>query len=379
MADVNSVNVSNTDYVMSGINTIISCTTAVGTNTKTATVPKGFTLDSGVSFLIKFTNGNTATSPTLTLTPEGGSALTNKSLVGTSGSNVLVANVIYTCYYNGTNFSIDNYCTSHINTITGNPHHVTATDVNLENVANRTIDATASKTSTNYIQNNVATSIANGTICVTSASSPTKAVTISGFRLFDGATVRVSFQYGNNSSNPTLNVSSTGAKRIVVLRNNKFYFPAVHTGYWDGATTTSTRMWDNYVTFELMHISGQQTVYSPSDGSTSSVDGVWLIMGNPVVNSYFSTNSSYTVYANGLIEQDYVYKNTVTSDSQVEQTINYLVHLPSTDDGFIQVTRETTQSNSSKNYAWVKTHTESYCTFVYRQNDYGNVYISVRN
>ena len=302
MADVNSVNVSNTDYVMSGINTIISCTTAVGTNTKTATVPKGFTLDSGVSFLIKFTNGNTATSPTLTLTPEGGSALTNKSLVGISGSNVLVANVIYTCYYNGTNFTIDNNCTSHIAN-KNNPHEVDATDVGLELVQNRSIDSTASKTSTNYIQNNVATSIANGTICVTSASSPTKAVTISGFTLFDGATVRVSFQYGNNSSNPTLNVSSTGAKRIVVLRNNKFYFPAVHTGYWDGATTTSTRMWDNYVTFELMHISGPQTVYSPSDGSTSSVDGVWLIMGNPVVNSYFSTNSSYTVYANGLIEQ----------------------------------------------------------------------------
>ena len=59
MADINSVNVSNTDYVMSGVNTIISCTTAVGTTAKTATVPKGFTLDSGVSFLIKFTNGNT--------------------------------------------------------------------------------------------------------------------------------------------------------------------------------------------------------------------------------------------------------------------------------------------------------------------------------
>lgn len=307
MADVNSVNVSNTDYVMSGINTIISCTTAVGTATKTATVPKGFTLDSGVSFLIKFTNGNTATSPTLTLTPEGGSALTTKNLVGISGSNVLVANVIYTCYYNGTNFTIDNNCTSHINTITGNPHHVTASDVSLENVANRGIDKVANPGSINYIQNNAITSIANGVFCVDNAGEPNKTVSITGFNMYNGATVRVAFENGNTASNPTLNVSnvngSTGAKYIVVRRNNKFYFPAVHTGYWDGATTTSSRMWDNYMTFELMYMSGQQTVYNPSDGSTSSVNGIWLIMGNPVVNSYFSTNSSYTVYANGLIEQ----------------------------------------------------------------------------
>jgi len=319
MADVNSVNVSNTDYVMSGINTIISCTTAVGTNTKTATVPKGFTLDSGVSFLIKFTNGNTATSPTLTLTPEGGSALTNKSLVGTSGSNVLVANVIYTCYYNGTNFTIDNNCTSHISN-TSNPHGVTKSQVQLGNVANRTIDSSASTSSTNYIQNNVATSIANGVVCTTpGATTNAKVVSLTGFTLFNGATVRVSFQQGNILAKPTLNVNSTGAKTIVVLRNNKFYFPAVHTGYWDGATTTSTRMWDNYVTFELMYLSGSKTVYDSSNNdSASSVDGVWLIMGNPVVNSYFSTNSSYTVYANGYIEQWGVHTNSTTGATSGE-------------------------------------------------------------
>lgn len=305
MADINSVNVSNTDYVMSGVNTIISCTTAVGTTAKTATVPKGFTLDSGVSFLIKFTNGNTATSPTLTLTPEGGSALTAKSLVGTGGNNILTANIIYTCYYNGTNFTIDNNCTSHMNN-KNNPHNVTKTSVGLGSVVNRGLDSRASTTSTNYIQNNVATSIANGAICTNNTSESAKAVDISGFSLFNGATVRVSFQNGYKTSTlyPTLNVNNTGAKYIVVRRNNKFYAPAAHTGYWDGATTTSTRMWDSYVTFELMYIAGTQNVYNPLDDTIlSSQNGVWLIMGNPVVNSYFGTNSGYTVYANGLIEQ----------------------------------------------------------------------------
>ena len=305
MADINSVNVSNTDYVMSGVNTIISCTTAVNTTAKTATVPKGFTLDSGVSFLIKFTNGNTATSPTLTLTPEGGSALTTKSLVGTSGNNTLTANIIYTCYYNGTNFTIDNNCTSHMNN-KNNPHNVTKTSVGLGSVVNRGLDSSASTTSTNYIQNNVATSIANGVICLNAAGESAKAVNISGFSLFNGATVRVSFLrgYTSSSSYPTLNVNNTGAKSIVVLRNNKFYPPIAHTGYWNGATTVSTRMWDNYVTFELMYIAGTQNVFNPLDDSIlSSPNGVWLIMGNPVVNSYFGTDSGYTVYANGLIEQ----------------------------------------------------------------------------
>lgn len=303
MADINSVNVSNTDYVMSGVNTIISCTTAVGTTAKTATVPKGFTLDSGVSFLIKFTNGNTATSPTLTLTPEGGSALTAKSLVGTSGNNTLTANIIYTCYYNGTNFMIDNNCTSHMNN-KNNPHNVTKISVGLGSVVNRGLDSSASITSTNYIQNNVATSIANGVICdVANPNTYYKVVSLPGFTLFQGAIVRVLFQNGNTATKPVLDVSNTGAKNIVVRRNNKFYFPTTHTGHWDGSTTTSTRMWDNYVTLELMYIAGTQTVYNPSDGTSSSVNGVWLIMGNPVVMSYFGTDSGYTVYANGLIEQ----------------------------------------------------------------------------
>jgi hypothetical protein len=319
---------------MSGVNTIISCTTAIGTTAKTATVPKGFTLDSGVSFLIKFINGNTATSPTLTLTPEGGSALTAKSLVGTSG-HILTANIIYTCYYNGTNFTIDNNCTSHMNN-KNNPHNVTKTSVGLSSVVNRGLDSSASTTSTNYIQNNVATSIANGVICTSSPNSYPKTVSLSGFSLFNGATVRVLFQHGHNTLNvnsrgPTLDVNSTGAKDIVVRRNNKFYAPVSHTGYWDGATTTSTRMWDSYVTFELMYIAGTQNVYNPLDDTIlSSQNGVWLIMGNPVVNSYFSNDSGYTVYANGLIEQ-WLRSATIPSEGTILQfpmsfsTTNYVV------------------------------------------------------
>ena len=80
-----------------------------------------------------------------------------------------------------------------------------------------------------------------------------------------------------------------------------------------------------------------------------------------------------------MIEQDYVFKNTTSSSTQVVQTINYLVHLPSSNNCFIQIARETEQENSGYTYAWIKTHTETNCTFFYRQNNYGNVYIHVQN
>lgn len=80
-----------------------------------------------------------------------------------------------------------------------------------------------------------------------------------------------------------------------------------------------------------------------------------------------------------MIEQDFVFENTTSSNTQVEQTINFPVLLSSSDNCFIQVTRETTQTNSTYCYVWVESHTEESCTFVYRQNNYGNVYIHVRN
>lgn len=304
MADINSINVSNTDYVLSGVNTIISCSTAVSTQAKTATAPKGFILDSGISFLIKFTNGNTHATPTLNLTPDGGTALGAKSLVGLSTNN-LTANVIYTCYYDGTQFKIDNNCTSHISN-TSNPHSVTKAQVGLGSVVNKGMDTSSSISSENYVQNKVATGIANGIICSTATATASKTVSLTGFTLFDGATVRVLFKNGNTASNPTLNINSTGAKKIVVCNKNKLYYPTLHTGFWDDASTSGTatsRMWDNFISFELMYLNGNQTVYNPSTDTATTENGVWVIMGNPTVNSYYSANGGYTVYANGLIEQ----------------------------------------------------------------------------
>jgi hypothetical protein len=50
--------------------------------------------------------------------------------------------------------------------------------------------------------------------CSTAAATAAKTVSVSGFALVTGASVRVKFANTNTASNPTLNVSNTGAKAI---------------------------------------------------------------------------------------------------------------------------------------------------------------------
>ena len=125
-----------------------------------------------------------------------------------------------------------------------------------------------------------------GAICSTAKATQAKAVTISGFTLYTGVTVKVMFTLGNSASNPTLNVSSTGAKSIKVIKAGAKVTPTNKTGYWRGATSTSSEMWQPYTTLELMY-----------DGTD------FVIMGNPVVESYYSTTASYEVKADGQITQ----------------------------------------------------------------------------
>lgn len=51
-------------------------------------------------------------------------------------------------------------------------------------------------------------------VCTTAAGTAAKTVNISGFALYAGVTISVTFQYGNTAASPTINVNGTGAKRI---------------------------------------------------------------------------------------------------------------------------------------------------------------------
>lgn len=56
--------------------------------------------------------------------------------------------------------------------------------------------------------------------CSTSANEAAKIVNISDFDLVAGVTIHVKFLYANAVSAPTLNVSSTAAKTIILNNNN---------------------------------------------------------------------------------------------------------------------------------------------------------------
>ena len=125
-----------------------------------------------------------------------------------------------------------------------------------------------------------------GGVCATAAATGAKTVSISGFTLYTGVTVKVMFTNGNSNNAPTLNVNSTGAKNIKVVKAGAKITPPVHTGKWRGASSATIEGWQPLTTLELMY-----------DGTD------WVIIGNPVVEDYYSASQSYTVYANGLIIQ----------------------------------------------------------------------------
>ena len=143
MSYINTINNADTNYLIAGVSNIIICSTSADTVTKTATAMDGFSLDSNLSFKIIFTNGNTASSPTLNLNDTGA-----KSLTTTTSDYTLVANMLYDCYYNGSSYVLDNTVTVHTAN-TSNPHSVTKAQVGLGNCDNTADADKAVKSATN--------------------------------------------------------------------------------------------------------------------------------------------------------------------------------------------------------------------------------------
>ena len=143
MSYINTINNADTNYLIAGVSNIIICSTSADTVAKTATAMDGFSLDSNLSFKIIFTNGNTASSPTLNLNDTGA-----KSLTTTTSNYTLVANMLYDCYYNGTSYVLDNTVTVHTAN-TSNPHSVTKAQVGLGNCDNTADADKAVKSATN--------------------------------------------------------------------------------------------------------------------------------------------------------------------------------------------------------------------------------------
>ena len=129
----------------------------------------------------------------------------------------------------------------------------------------------------------------NGVLCDSGASEPVKQVDMPGFVLYEGAMIKVLFKNACTISYPELKVGDTASKRIVAYRGGVKVDDSglpTSSGKWRGASSAFNEVWQPYTTLELMY-----------DGMN------WVIMGDPVIESYFTTDSGYEKKANGLIRQ----------------------------------------------------------------------------
>lgn len=83
-----------------------------------------------------------------------------------------------------------------------------------------------------------------------------------------------------------LRINNSLSAEIKVLKNNSLQSIINHTGYWEEAATSSTRVCNANTSLSL--------IYNGTE---------WQIKENPILCAYYSTNKGYRVYADGLIEQ----------------------------------------------------------------------------
>lgn len=147
----------------------------------------------------------------------------------------------------------------------------------------------------------------NYTVKCDTALGSAKTVSIPGFTLKDGTTIEVLFDHGYYGSAGTdhmaLNVNSLGAKDIFAARHGSIIPLANHLCTRDEDGGGSPLYW---------FIQAKTVLKLMYDSSLDSGNGGWLILGNPIVLSASDTNSSYTVYADGYIEQN-IYTNGIAT------------------------------------------------------------------
>lgn len=195
------------------------CTTAAATKAKEVTLDDatGFTLAAGTFALIRFTLGNSATSPTLSF--NGGDAKNLSSVTinagvfsGSAPYHTIEANEPVLAVYNGTYWVFDNSKQNKANlkspVFYDTPQAPTAAaGTNTKQIA-----------TTAFVQEAIA-GISAGSkayigTCDTAATAPYKIVACDGFELETGATVYVKFTNTHSTGVLYLNVNGTGNVQV---------------------------------------------------------------------------------------------------------------------------------------------------------------------
>lgn len=234
-----------------------TCSTAAATAAKAVTCAD-FSLRKGATVTVKFTNKNTAASPTLNVNNSGakpiylnGAALPESSYWGAGETMSFI--------YDGTNWAVmDGAAEAQITVnssdiaslkLTAQQFSVDLQSVNTAiqttnqnlattdtNVANLTLRADAFDVSIKGLQATYAT-------CSTAAATQTKEVTLANFTKFTGQTVVVRFTYANGIASPKLTVQNSDGS---VAATGYIYVNGsiMSEYYWWKAGETLTLVWD---------------------------------------------------------------------------------------------------------------------------------------
>lgn len=164
----------------------VDCDTAGNVSAKTVTL-EGFTLVKGARFIINIKNSSTASNPTLNVNNTGAKALKTQGF-----QNAVISSGYYSCYYDGTDWFLDN--------------EFAFTRARYANTGSRSS----------------ATSIIG---CNSNASSVSKTIDIAGYgtTITGGAVILVKISYTNTASNPTFRIHDNFTKTYTTAKPIKVF------------------------------------------------------------------------------------------------------------------------------------------------------------
>ena len=178
-----------------------TCSTAAETAEKKVALT-GFSLFNGATVAVMFSNGNTAAKPTLNVNNTGAKAIYYRNAALTeSTASIIAKNGVYLFVYSGSYWRL-----------VGDVGSIAFSEVADTLSIPRMIDGVAFDGSED---------ITHFGVCETEASIEEKKVTIPGFKLVEGASVRIKFIHGNSAVSAALNVNNTGKKTIYRMDSSK--------------------------------------------------------------------------------------------------------------------------------------------------------------
>lgn len=215
-----------------------TCQTAAEAAAKTVPL-SGFSLFTGATIAVMFSNGNTAANPTLNVNSTGAKAIYYRNAALTaSTASIIAKNGVYLFVYSGSYWRL-----------VGDVGSIALSEVADKLSTPRTIDG---------VDFDGSADITHFGVCETAGDVAEKVVSIPGFVLKDGAKVSVFFKNGNSSSYPSLNINGTGKfsinKRAGTNSNSPVNADAIGFGayefiYFEKAWYVIEATIDNYIKF----------------------------------------------------------------------------------------------------------------------------------